>query len=181
MKLLVIGSGGREHTIAWKLSKSAKVDKIYVAPGNGGTATQDKCENVNITDIDELVTFAKSNNIDLTVVGPEDPLTKGIVNKFKAENLKIFGPDKFAAQLEGSKSFSKEFMKKYNVRTAAYETFTEIEPALKYIETCEYPVVVKADGLAAGKGVEICETREQAENALKSFMVDDVFNGAGKK
>lgn len=181
MKLLVIGSGGREHTIAWKLSKSAKVDKIYVAPGNGGTATQDKCENVNITDIDELVTFAKSNNIDLTVVGPEDPLTKGIVNKFKAENLKIFGPDKVAAQLEGSKSFSKEFMKKYNVRTAAYETFTEIEPALKYIETCEYPVVVKADGLAAGKGVEICETREQAESALKSFMVDDVFNGAGKK
>ncbi|MDD6795972.1 MAG: phosphoribosylamine--glycine ligase, partial [Clostridiaceae bacterium] len=126
-------------------------------------------------------TFAKSNNIDLTVVGPEDPLTKGIVNKFKAENLKIFGPDKVAAQLEGSKSFSKEFMKKYNVRTAAYETFTEIEPALKYIETCEYPVVVKADGLAAGKGVEICETREQAESALKSFMVDDVFNGAGKK
>lgn len=181
MKLLLLGSGGREHAIAWKLAKSPKVSKIYVAPGNGGTAIEDKCENVNITDIDELVTFAKENNIYLTVVGPEDPLTKGVTNKFKEAGLRIFGPDKAGAELEGSKSFSKAFMKKYNVKTAEYEVFTEIDPALQYVETCSYPVVIKADGLAAGKGVAICETKEDAINALKAYMIDDIFKGAGQK
>jgi phosphoribosylamine--glycine ligase len=181
MKLLLIGSGGREHAIAWKLSKSPKVDKIYVAPGNGGTAIENKCENINITDIDELINFAKTNDIYLTVVGPEDPLTKGITNKFKAEGLRIFGPDKAGAELEGSKSFSKEFMKKYGVKTAEYEVFTEVDPALAYIEKCSYPVVIKADGLAAGKGVAICETKEDAKEAINSYMVDDIFKGAGQK
>ncbi|WP_143315301.1 phosphoribosylamine--glycine ligase [Clostridium sp. HBUAS56017] len=181
MKLLLIGSGGREHAIAWKLSKSPKVEKIYVAPGNGGTAVENKCENINITDFDELVKFVKENDIYLTVVGPEDPLTKGITDKFKAENLRIFGPDKAGAQLEGSKSFSKEFMKKYGVKTAEYEVFTEVEPALEYIENCTYPVVIKADGLAAGKGVAICETKEDAKEALNSYMIDDIFKGAGQK
>lgn len=181
MKLLLIGSGGREHAIAWKLAKSPKVSKIYVAPGNGGTAIENKCENVNITDLDELVKFAKENDIYLTVVGPEDPLTKGITDKFKAAGLRIFGPDKKGAELEGSKSFSKAFMKKYGVKTAEYEVFTEIDPALKYVENCAYPVVIKADGLAAGKGVAICETKEEAVNALKSYMIDDIFKGAGQK
>ena len=181
MKLLLIGSGGREHALAWKLAKSPKVEKIFVAPGNGGTAIENKCENVNITDLDELVKFAQKEIIDLTVVGPEDPLTKGIVNKFKKEGLKIFGPAEAAAQLEGSKSFSKEFMKKYGVKTAEYETFTNVDEALKYLETCPYPTVVKADGLAAGKGVAICENKEEAVAAVKSYMVDDIFNGAGQK
>ncbi|MDS0524351.1 phosphoribosylamine--glycine ligase [Clostridium sp. SHJSY1] len=181
MKLLLIGSGGREHAIAWKLSKSSKVDKIYVAPGNGGSAVENKCENINITDFDELVKFVKENDIYLTIVGPEDPLTKGITDKFKSEGLRIFGPDKAGAQLEGSKSFSKEFMKKYGVKTAEYEVFTEIEPALSYIENCSYPVVIKADGLAAGKGVAICETKDDAKEALNSYMIDDIFNGAGQK
>ncbi|NOW02622.1 phosphoribosylamine--glycine ligase [Clostridium beijerinckii] len=181
MKLLLIGSGGREHALAWKLAKSEKVEKIFVAPGNGGTAIENKCENVNITDIDELIKFAKEEIIDLTIVGPEDPLTKGIVNKFKTEGLKIFGPAENGAMLEGSKSFSKEFMKKYGVKTAEYETFTDVNEALKYLEVCPYPTVVKADGLAAGKGVAICETKEEAIDAVKLYMVDDIFNGAGQK
>ncbi|MEG0296612.1 MAG: phosphoribosylamine--glycine ligase [Clostridium sp.] len=181
MKLLLIGSGGREHAIAWKLAQSSKVDKIFVAPGNGGTAIENKCENVNVTDIDELVTFAKENDIYLTVVGPEDPLTKGITDKFKAEGLRCFGPDAAGAQLEGSKSFSKDFMKKYGVKTAAYEVFTDAEKALDYLYHCEYPIVVKADGLAAGKGVIICENKEEAVEAVKVCMVDDAFNGAGQK
>lgn len=181
MKLLLIGSGGREHAIAWKLSKSSKVSKIYVAPGNGGTAIENKCENINITDIDELVTFAKENDIYLTVVGPEDPLTKGITDKFKAEGLRIFGPDKAGAQLEGSKSFSKEFMDKYGVKTAQYAVFTDANKALEYLETCEYPTVIKADGLAAGKGVSICFNKEEAITAIKDSMVNDIFNGAGQK
>ena len=181
MNLLLIGSGGREHAIAWKLAKSNKVSKIYVAPGNGGTAFENKCENVNITDIDELVKFAKEKNIYLTVVGPEDPLTKGITDKFKEAGLRIFGPDKNGAQLEGSKSFSKEFMKKYGVKTAEYEVFTEAPKALKYLEKCSYPVVIKADGLAAGKGVSICSTKEEAKDAINDFMVNDIFKGAGQK
>ena len=181
MNLLLIGSGGREHAIAWKLSKSPKVSKIYVAPGNGGTAFENKCENVNITDLDELVTFAKEHNIYLTVVGPEDPLTKGITDKFKANGLRIFGPDKRGAELEGSKSFSKEFMKKYGVKTAEYEVFTEVEPALAYLDKCKYPIVIKADGLAAGKGVAICETLAEAKNAINDYMVNDIFKGAGQK
>lgn len=181
MKLLLIGSGGREHAIAWKLAQSPKVDKIYVAPGNGGTAVENKCENVNLSDIKELAAFAKENDIYLTVVGPEVPLVDGIVDEFKAEGLRIFGPDKKGAALEGSKSFSKAFMKKYGVRTAEYGEFTEADKAKEYLETCEYPIVIKADGLAAGKGVEICETREDAYKAIDSFMLDDVFSGAGLK
>ncbi len=181
MKLLLIGSGGREHALAWKLAKSPKVEKIFVAPGNGGTAIEHKCENINITDLDELVKFAKKEIIDLTIVGPEDPLTKGIVNKFKREGLKIFGPAESAARLEGSKSFSKEFMKKYGVKTAEYETFTSADEALKYLETCSYPTVVKADGLAAGKGVAICANKDEAAQAVKDYMVEDIFNGAGQK
>ena len=181
MKLLLIGSGGREHALAWKLAKSEKVEKIFVAPGNGGTAFENKCENINITDIDELVKFAQKEIIDFTIVGPEDPLTKGIVNEFKKEGLKIFGPAENGARLEGSKSFSKEFMKKYGVKTAAYEAFTNVDVALQYLETCPYPTVVKADGLAAGKGVAICFNKEEAVTAVKSYMVDDIFDGAGQK
>jgi len=181
MKLLLIGSGGREHTLAWKLAKSEKVEKIFVAPGNGGTAIENKCENVNINNIDELVVFAKENNIDLTVVGPEDPLTKGITDKFKEAGLKIFGPDAKGAQLEGSKSFSKDFMKKYGVKTAEYATFTDVEEAKKYLQNCSYPIVIKADGLAAGKGVVISETKDSALETVDSFMVSDIFKGAGKK
>ncbi|MEG0134102.1 MAG: phosphoribosylamine--glycine ligase, partial [Clostridium sp.] len=125
MKLLLIGSGGREHSLAWKLAKSDRVEKIFVAPGNGGTAIEDKCENIDVTDINELLSFAKDNSIDLTIVGPEDPLTKGIVNLFKEAGLRIFGPDKAGAELEGSKSYSKDFMKKYGVKTAEYEVFYE--------------------------------------------------------
>lgn len=181
MKLLLIGSGGREHTLAWKLAKSEKVEKIFVAPGNGGTAIENKCENVNINDIDELVVFAKENNIDLTVVGPEDPLTKGITDKFKSAGLKVFGPDAKGAQLEGSKSFSKDFMKKYGVKTAEYATFTDVQEAKDYLGKCTYPIVIKADGLAAGKGVVISETKESALETIDSFMVSDIFKGAGKK
>lgn len=181
MKLLLIGAGGREHSLAWKLAKSERVEKIFVAPGNGGTAIENKCENIDITDINELLAFAKDNSIDLTIVGPEDPLTKGIVNLFKDAGLRIFGPDKAGAQLEGSKSYSKNFMKKYGVKTAEYEVFYEAEKALLYLENCAYPIVIKADGLAAGKGVAICETRQDANNAIKSFMIDDIFKGAGAK
>lgn len=181
MKLLLIGSGGREHALAWKLGKSEKVEKIFVAPGNGGTATHDKCENINITDIDKLIDFAKKESIDITIVGPEDPLTEGIVDEFKKENLKIFGPAKDGAMLEGSKSFSKDFMKKYGVKTAEYATFTNVNEALEYLENCTYPTVVKADGLAAGKGVIICENKEEAIEAVNTCMVDDAFNGAGQK
>lgn len=181
MKILLVGSGGREHALAWKLGKSSRVDKIYVAPGNGGTAKEDKCENIDITNIEELLEFAKSNNIDLTIVGPEEPLINGIVDTFKEAGLKIFGPDKAGAMLEGSKSFSKDFMKKYGVKTADYEVFYNYDEAKSYLENCKYPRVIKADGLAAGKGVVICENKDEAIETLNLFMIDDVFNGAGKK
>ena len=179
MKLLLIGSGGREHALAWKMAQSSKVEKIYVAPGNGGTAVCNKCENINLTEISDLIKFAKNEVIDLTVVGPEDPLTEGIVNEFKKEGLKIFGPAKNGAMLEGSKSFSKDFMKKYGVRTAEYATFTDVSKALEYLNTCTYPTVVKADGLAAGKGVIICQNKEEAINAVNECMVDEKFGNAG--
>lgn len=181
MKILLIGSGGREHAMARKFSKSPKVSKIFVAPGNGGTALEDKCENVPITGIDKLLAFAKENSIELTVVGPEDPLTEGISDAFKAEGLRIFGPCKNGAMLEGSKSFSKEFMKKYGVKTAAYEVFEDAEKAMAYLYTVDYPIVIKADGLAAGKGVSICESVEEGKKAISDFMLDDIFNGAGKR
>lgn len=181
MDILLIGSGGREHALAWKLAKSKRVNKIYVAPGNGGTAKEKKCTNINITDIEELIKFAKENNIDLTIVGPEEPLIKGIVNRFKEEGLRIFGPEKDGAELEGSKSFSKDFMKKYGVKTAEYEVFYEEDKAREYLKTCKYPVVIKADGLAAGKGVVICESLAEGLETIDLFMVYDIFKGAGKK
>lgn len=181
MKVLLVGSGGRESAIAFKIAQNEKVSKIYVAPGNGGTALYEKCENLNITDIDELLSFAKENNIDLTIVGPEEPLTKGIVDKFRSEGLRIFGPDKKGAELEGSKSFSKDFMKKYGVSTAEYEVFYDAEEAKAYLETCSYPIVIKADGLAAGKGVVICEELNTALDTIDLFMVQDMFKGAGRR
>lgn len=181
MKILLVGSGGRESAIAFKIIQNEKVSEIYVAPGNGGTALYEKCENINITDIDELLSFAKENNIDLTIVGPEEPLTKGIVDKFRSEGLRIFGPDKKGAELEGSKSLSKDFMKKYGVSTAEYEVFYDAEKAKAYLETCSYPIVIKADGLAAGKGVVICEELNTALDTIDLFMVQDMFKGAGKK
>lgn len=181
MKVLIIGSGGRENAIAWKVSQSEKVEKIFVAPGNGGTAICNKCENINITAIDELIIFAKENNINLTIVGPEEPLINGIVDAFKENNLKIFGPSKQAAMLEGSKILAKDFMKKYNVKTAEYATFDNIDNAKEHIENCKYPLVIKADGLAAGKGVVICENKEDALNTLEDFMIKDIFKGSGKQ
>lgn len=181
MRVLLIGSGGREHAIAWKLAQSGLVDKIYCAPGNGGTSIQHKCENIDITEIDELLDFAEKNNIDITIVGPEAPLVEGITDKFNDKGLKIFGPSKKAAMLEGSKAFSKEFMKKYNVKTAAYEVFEDEKAALEYLGNSCFPIVIKADGLAAGKGVAICNSFEEAKETLESFMIDDIFKGAGKK
>ncbi|MBQ7266535.1 MAG: phosphoribosylamine--glycine ligase [Firmicutes bacterium] len=181
MKVLVVGSGGREHAIVWKLSQSEKVSKIYCAPGNAGIG--EIAENVNISamDFDGLCHFAKTNAVDLTVVGMDDPLVGGIVDKFQAEGLKVFGPKANAAIIEGSKAFSKELMKKYNIPTAAYETFSNYEDALKYVEKSELPVVLKADGLALGKGVLICKTRDEAIEGLKTIMVDKKFGDSGNK
>ncbi|MFC0906534.1 phosphoribosylamine--glycine ligase [Clostridium sp. MT-14] len=181
MKVLVIGSGGREHAICWKIAQSPKVEKVFCAPGNGGIEIEDKCSNVDITDIDGLMDFALEKKIDLTVVGPEVPLTEGIVDKFKDRGLSIFGPSSKAAMLEGSKIYSKNFMKKYGIRTAEYAVFDQIDKALEYIGVCSYPVVVKADGLAAGKGVFICQNYREAKSALEDLMIRDVFKGAGKK
>lgn len=181
MKILIVGNGGREHAIAWKTAQNPKVEKIYCAPGNGGTALMDKCENIDIEQIESLADFAEENIVDLTIVGPEVPLVNGIVDYFKERDLKIFGPSKKAAALEGSKSFSKDFMRKYGVKTAAYEVFYERDKALEYLEVCNYPIVIKADGLAAGKGVVICENYSQAEDTITKFMVEDIFGDAGKK
>lgn len=181
MKVLVIGNGGREHAIAWKLAQSPLTDKIYCAPGNGGTSLEDKCENINISKVEEILVFAKENNIDVTVVGPEATLVEGITDLFKAEGIKIFGPSRQGAALEGSKAFAKDFMKKYNVKTAAYEVFEKPLEAIEYLFTCSYPIVIKADGLAAGKGVVICSSFEEARQCIESFMISDIFSGAGKK
>lgn len=177
MKILVIGSGGREHAIAWKLSQDNRVEKIFVAPGNGGTACEAKCENINIKagDIKNLIAFAKSNNIDLTVVGPEDPLSQGIVNEFEKEDLLIFGPNKDAAQMEASKAFAKDVMKKAGIATAEYEKFSNCEDALEYINKKGAPIVVKADGLAAGKGVTVAFSVEEAKTAVKEIFIDKIF------
>ena len=181
MKVLVIGSGGREHAIAWKLSQNSNVEIVYCAPGNGATHLENKCKNINLNTIEELKNFAVEEKIDLTVVGPEEPLTKGITDVFKAEGLKIFGPSKEAAKLEGSKIYAKNFMKKYGVKTAEYEVFTDFDSASKYIKTCRYPVVIKADGLAAGKGVVICNNEDEALKVLQEFMLNNAFNGSGKR
>lgn len=180
MRVLLIGSGGREHAIAWKLSQSNKVEKIFCAPGNGGTAREEKCENVDITNNEELLKFALENSIDITVVGPEAPLCEGVVDLFIENNQKIFGPSLAGANLEGSKIFAKEFMKKYNINTAEYSTFINTYDAMKYIEKCKFPLVLKADGLAAGKGVIIANNYEEARTAIEEFMVSDTLKGAGK-
>ena len=179
MKVLVVGGGGREHAICWKISKSSKVSKIYCAPGNAGIAEVAECVNIKAMEFDKLAAFAKDNQIDLTVVGMDDPLVGGIVDVFEAEGLRVFGPRKNAAILEGSKAFSKDLMKKYHIPTAAYETFTSPEEAKKYLETSKYPIVLKADGLALGKGVLICETKEDAMAGVNELMLDKKFGSAG--
>lgn len=179
MNIMVVGNGGREHAIAWKLAQNPKVDTVYCAPGNGGTAMEAKCQNVALVETDELVKFALSNQVKLTFVGPELNLTQGIVDEFKLAGLRIFGPSRQAAQLEGSKAYSKEFMKKYGVRTAAYETFHNYSDALGYLKTCEYPIVIKADGLAAGKGVVICEDFAVARQTIRDFMEQELLGMSG--
>ena len=181
MKVLIVGSGGREHAIAYACSKSPQVDKIYCAPGNAGIGQIAECVNIGAMEFDKLVAFAKENAIDLTVIGMDDPLVGGVVDVFEAEGLRVFGPRKNAAILEGSKAFSKDLMKKYNIPTAAYETFNNPEDAMKYLETAELPIVLKADGLALGKGVLICNTREEAMEGVKTLMLDKQFGSAGDR
>lgn len=181
MKILVVGSGGREHALCWALSKSPKVSKIYCTPGNGGIASIAECVDIKADDIIPLVDFALAQKIDLTVVGPEVPLAAGIVDLFEEEGLKIFGPSMAAARLEGSKAYAKSFMKRNDIPTARYAAFTDLSAALVALNDFPLPVVVKADGLAAGKGVMICSTKIEAENALKSIMAEKVFKDAGNK
>ncbi len=179
MKVLVVGSGGREHAICWKISKSDKVEKIYCAPGNAGIAQVAECVDIGAMDFDKLVDFAKNKNIDLTVVGMDDPLVGGIVDVFEQEGLRVFGPRKNAAILEGSKAFSKDLMKKYNIPTAAYETFTDADKAKAYLENVTFPIAIKADGLALGKGVFLCEDLEQANEAVDELMLNKMFGDSG--
>ena len=179
MKILIVGSGGREHAIAYACSKSPKVDKIYCAPGNAGISELAECVPISAMEFDRLADFAAEKEIDLTVIGMDDPLVGGIVDLFEARGLRVFGPRKNAAILEGSKAFSKNLMKKYNIPTAAYETFTSADDAKKYLETSEYPIVLKADGLALGKGVLICNTKEEALAGVGELMLDKKFGDAG--
>lgn len=183
MNVLVIGSGGREHALAWKAAQSSSVTKVFVAPGNAGTATEDKLENIAMSadDIPALVDFAKRNNVVLTIVGPEQPLVDGVVDAFQAEGLMIFGPSAKSAQLEGSKSFTKDFLARNNIPTGSYQTFTEIEPALTYVREQGAPIVVKADGLAAGKGVIVAMTLEEAEDAIQDMLAGNAFGDAGHR
>ena len=181
MKILVVGGGGREHAICWKLSNESNVEKIYCAPGNAGISSIAECVNIGDSDIENLLKFAKENKIDLTIVGPEIPLVAGIVDVFEKEGLKIFGPNKKCAQLEGSKSFSKDFMIRHNLPTAKYKEYTDLDEAISEIDSFGYPVVIKADGLAAGKGVVIPENREDAITTLKEMMSDKKFGNAGDK
>lgn len=179
MKVLIVGSGGREHAIAWAVQKSPKVDKIYCAPGNAGIEEYAECVPIGAMEFDKLVTFAKEKEIDLTIIGMDDPLVGGVVDAFEAEGLRVFGPRKNAAIIEGSKAFSKNLMKKYHIPTAAYENFTSAEDALAYLETAKMPIVLKADGLALGKGVLICNTLEEAKAGVKTLMLDKQFGDAG--
>ena len=181
MKILVIGSGAREHAICNNLLNNEKVLKVYCAPGNAGTAKEKNCENVKISTIDEILNFAKKESIDLTIVGSEEMLVYGIVDKFEENGLKIFGPNKQAAILEGSKAYAKDFMKKYGVKTAEYELFTDYNKANEYLNKCSYPIVIKASGLALGKGVLICQDKEEAKNALEDIMVKKIFKDAGNE
>ena len=181
MKILVVGGGGREHAICWKLSNEKNVEKIYCAPGNPGIAEVAECVNIGDSDIDELAKFAKENEIDITVVGPEVPLVMGITDVFESQGLKVFGPNKRCARLEGSKAFSKDFMTRHNLPTAKYKEYTNIDKAIDDIDDFGYPVVIKADGLAAGKGVIISKNREDAIKTLKEMMNDKKFGTAGEK
>lgn len=181
MKVLIVGSGGREHAIAWKVAQSPKVDKIYCAPGNAGIAEYAECVPISAMEFDKLAAFAKKHEVDLTVIGMDDPLVGGIVDVFEAQGLRVFGPRKNAAILEGSKAFSKDLMKKYNIPTAAYETFTDPYKALEYLQTAKMPIVLKADGLALGKGVLICNTLEEAQAGVKEIMEDKKFGSAGNQ
>ena len=179
MKVLIVGGGGREHAIAEAVKKSNKVDKIYCAPGNAGIAQIAECVPIGVMEFDKLTDFAVKEGIDLTIVAPDDPLVAGAVDAFEAKGLKTFGPRKNAAILEGSKAFSKDLMKKYNIPTAAYENFLDADAALKYLETAKMPIVLKADGLALGKGVLICNTLEEAKDGVKQIMLDKAFGDAG--
>ena len=181
MKVLIVGSGGREHAIAWAVSQSAKADKIYCAPGNAGIEEYAECVNIGAMEFDKLVAFAKEKEIDLTIIGMDDPLVGGVVDAFEAEGLRVFGPRKNAAIIEGSKAFSKDLMKKYNIPTAGYENFDSDEEALAYLETAKFPIVLKADGLALGKGVLICNTLEEAKEGVKTIMEDKKFGDAGNR
>ncbi|MBI0112991.1 MULTISPECIES: phosphoribosylamine--glycine ligase [unclassified Gilliamella] len=183
MKVLVIGNGGREHALAWKAAQSPLVTKVFVAPGNAGTALEADLENINIkaTDIAGLLNFAQEQQIDLTIVGPEAPLVIGIVDSFQKAGLKIFGPSKAAAQLEGSKAFTKDFLARHNIPTAEYQNFTEIEPAIAYIRQKGAPIVIKADGLAAGKGVIVAMTLKEAEDAVHDMLAGNAFGDAGHR
>ena len=179
MKILVVGGGGREHAIVKKLARSKKNPEIYVAPGNAGTEEIATNVAISVMDFDALVNFAKKEKIDLTVIGMDDPLVGGIVDRFEAEGLRVFGPRKNAAILEGSKAFSKDLMKKYGIPTAAYENFNDPQKAIKYLATANYPIVLKADGLALGKGVLICKTFEEAKSGIEELMIDKSFGDAG--
>lgn len=181
MKILVVGSGGREHALCWKIAQSKKADKIYCAPGNAGVAEIAECVAIGAMEFEKLADFAKEHEIDLTVIGMDDPLVGGIVDVFEERGLRIFGPRKNAAILEGSKAFSKDLMKKYHIPTAAYENFDDPKKALAYLETASFPIVLKADGLALGKGVLICNTLEEAKEGVKSIMLDKQFGSAGNQ
>ena len=184
MKILIVGAGGREHAIAWKLAQNKNIEKIYIVPGNAGSELIDIAENIELGSIREYIEFAKNNNIDLTIVGSEELLVQGIVDEFKKNNLKIFGPDKKAAILEGSKVFSKDFMRKYGIKTADYKVFDNPDEAEKYLKNCEkekFPIVIKASGLAAGKGVIIAQNLKEAEEAVKEIMIDKKFSSSGNE
>lgn len=183
MNILIIGGGGREHALAWKATQSPLADKVYVAPGNAGTALEPALENVDIsaTDIPALIDFAKQHDIGLTIVGPEAPLVIGIVDAFKAEGLTIFGPTQGAAQLEGSKAFTKDFLARHNIPSANYQNFTEIKPALAYLDKVGAPIVIKADGLAAGKGVIVAMTLQEAKDAVNDMLAGNAFGDAGHR
>jgi len=183
MKILIIGGGGREHALAWKAAQSNKISKVFVAPGNAGTAQEEKLQNVDIgaEDIDRLLQFASNNQVELTIVGPEAPLCLGIVDQFSAAGLKCFGPSQGAAQLEGSKAFTKDFLARNNIPTAAYGNFTEIQPAKEYVQKVGTPIVIKADGLAAGKGVIIAENEQQAFDAIDDMLAGNKFGDAGHR
>lgn len=181
MRIMVVGGGGREHAIVWALKKSEKVKEIFCAPGNAGIAQLAECVPISVMEFDELISFAKDAYIDLVIVGPDDPLAAGLVDAFEAAGIPAYGPSKAAAEIEGSKIFMKDLLKKYNIPTAAYETFTDYESALSYLREQTAPIVIKADGLAAGKGVTVALTMEEAEKALREAMVDKVFGDAGNQ